>query len=225
VYVPHDAILTITGAGSLLAVGGHDPDDTGGAGIGGAGPDVHWALPAGQITINGGIITAIGGVNTNTVKKGRGGAGIGGATLGGGGVINISGSATVVTAMGGGEGAGIGGGGGDADWVKKGGDSGNITITGGRIEASSGYGYSSSIYWLYGAAIGGGGGDAGFWYYTEGGDSNTITISAGVTGSLTKNFDAPYHIGPGGGSLNGGTKRGTITVDTGAFGGQTLILP
>jgi hypothetical protein len=45
-----------------------------------------------------------------------------------------------------------------------------------------------------------------------------ISISAGVTGTLTKGAAAPYHVGPG----DGGTKAGTITIEPGAFGGQAL---
>jgi hypothetical protein len=61
-------------------------------------------------------------------------------------------------------------------------------------------------------ATGGGGGN--------GGNSGNISISGGVTGTLTKGANAPYHVGPG----DGGTKVGTITIGAGAFGSQPLSI-
>ena len=111
-------------SGSVTAYGGES-----GAGIGGSSGGNY----KGVITINGGVISAIGGIDDD-----RGGsAGIGGGYGGSGGTIIINDG--IVNAKGGATGAGIGGG---SD-----GSGGSITIGGGTISASGGFG---------GAGIGGG---------------------------------------------------------------------
>ena len=153
IYVPKDSSLTIYAqsnrgkVGSLHATGGNHRAGIGG-GTGGS---------AGNITINGGIVTAAGGLwsagigggvqgsrGNITINGGRvtatGGhsaAGIGGGFWGYGGEIIINGG--IITATGGHSAAGIGGG------AKCSG--GNITINGGNIMAIGG---------RNGAGIGGG---------------------------------------------------------------------
>ena len=107
------------GGGTLIATGDDDS-----AGIGG-GPD---GGDAGMVTINGGIVMAMAGVEA---------AGIGGGYYGNGGTVTINGGA--VTAIGADGGAGIGGG-----WSGAG---GTVTINGGTVTASGGES---------GAGIGGG---------------------------------------------------------------------
>jgi hypothetical protein len=115
-----------------------------GAGIGGG-----YMNSGGNVTINGGNVTAQGGmygagigggsfsaqggsinISGGNVKAigGDGGAGIGGGMGGGGGNVNISGG--MVTAEGGSDGTGIGGGGSD-------GIGGTVVITGGSVTAKS----------------------------------------------------------------------------------------
>lgn len=109
IYVPLGKTLTISGTGSLEA-----SSNGYGAGIGGG-----WRKSAGNIVINGGAITAMGGKYA---------AGIGGSD-GTVGDISISGGS--VTATGGENGPGIGGG--------SSGTVGNITISGGTVTAEGGY--------------------------------------------------------------------------------------
>ena len=89
------------------------------AGIGGQNPN-YWAGygNCGTVTINGGVVTATGGMY---------GAGIGGGWLGTCGTVTINDG--MVTATGGMYGAGIGGG--------DGGAGGTVTINGGSVKASS----------------------------------------------------------------------------------------
>ena len=110
--------LTITGTGTLFAGTTEDGTttscDSGCAGIGGGSGD-----QSGNITINGGIITAFG----------NNGAGIGGGTQGAGGSTTITGGTVTAKSA---YGAGIGGGNGSP------GSSGLITITGGNVIATGG---------------------------------------------------------------------------------------
>ena len=110
IYVPDGYTLTIEGTGSLNA-----SSNGSGAGIGGGN-----GFDCGNITINGGNITATGGI---------GRAGIGGGT-GACGNITITGG--TITATGGNNAAGIGGG--------NTGNCGDITITSGvtRVTATKG---------------------------------------------------------------------------------------
>jgi hypothetical protein len=120
--------LTISGSGSLTATGG------GGAGIG-SGKVLEYC---GNIVINGGTVTAIGGERA---------AGIGSVYQEGSysscGDITINGG--TVTATGGEEAAGIGGGGGKS--------CGNITINGGTVTATGGS-YCAGIGSGFGATCG-----------------------------------------------------------------------
>ena len=228
------ATLNIIGgsAGSLIATGGNN-----GAGIGGG-----INADGGSITISGGSVTANGGSR---------GAGIGGGEVGAGGTITIDGAADV-TSTGGLRGAGIGGGlkgsggkisiAGTADVKSTGGISGagigsgsgsditggEISISGGTVAATGGYG---------GAGIGGGdtgsGGKisisdgtvtANGGEYGAGIGSGSGTAVTGVTGGeinlsggTIKAFYKEYGAGIGGGNnADGGsiTIRGTADVET-----------
>ncbi|WP_139317724.1 OmpL47-type beta-barrel domain-containing protein [Parabacteroides timonensis] len=201
------ASLEIDGAGELTATGCDY-----GAGIGGGQYG-----SGGTITINGGVVTAMGDYGAGIgggytgfgggYKGGSGGtitinggvvtatstdkgAGIGGGRYGSGGIITIRGG--VVTATGDG-GAGIGGGYGDSDGDGYG-DSGIITIDGGVVTAES----------KYGAGIGGGNRGAG----------ETITIEGGVVTATSKNGAG---IGGGGrvSATGVGGAGGTITIEGG----------
>ena len=134
---------------------------THGAGIGGSCYAVGGgAAPCGDITINGGTITAIGG----EYGAGIGGGSAGGSLPGDGGNIVINGGD--ITAQGGPGGAGIGSGSGDSAGYNYP-NSGTVTIRGGTITAHGG---SGGVYTKAGAAIGGGG-------WVQGG---SITIQEGL---------------------------------------------
>ena len=140
----------------------------------------------GNVTINGGIVDSTGGYN---------GAGIGGGRNSAGGSVMINGG--TVTATGGYYGAGIGGG--------YTGSGGTITINGGTIDATGNF---------FGAGIGGG------WT----GDGGTISINGGtVAAACSGNYGA----GIGGGySGAGGTISiygGTVTATGGAGQGGAGI--
>ena len=203
---PAGTTLVIGGAGSLTATG----SGTYSAGIGGG-----YNQSGGDITINGGTITAAcggsasggagigggsgtGGGNGGTITINDGtvtatsymGAGIGGGSgIGGtGGSITIAGG--TVTATSSGQGAGIGGGAGGAG--------GTIKITGGTVQATA---------TTAAAGIGGGNGGAGGVITISGGDD--VTAQGGVSGA-----------GIGGGQVSTG---GTITISGGtvnAIGGS-----
>jgi len=188
------------GTGKLLA-GGHyeggtlqiDCEDSF-AGIGGS-----YGTSTGNITMNGGKVTAAGGrlgagiggeleeaggnitINGGTVNaiSKEFGAGIGGGQKGAGGTITIKGGR--VSATGKSLGAGIGGG--DQ------GEGGTITITKGEVTAIGGE---------YGAGIGGGSSKAGGTINIDGG---TITANGGTSSA-----------GIGGGSIGAG---GNITITGG----------
>ena len=104
----------------------------GGAAIGGGNEG-----SGGNITINGGSVTAASGAE---------GAGIGGGNSGEGGTITISGGEVTATSR---DGAGIGGG--------KGGAGGTITINKGKVTAAS----TDDVNFYGGAGIGGGGDGGG----------------------------------------------------------------
>jgi hypothetical protein len=153
-------------------------------GIGGAN------AAGGAITINGGVVNALGGES---------GAGIGGGGIAAGGAITINGG--VITATGNFGGSGIGGGsgwgGGSTSSIR----GGSITINGGLITAIGGsYGRGG------GAGIGGGGG------MDFGGDGGTIHITGGVVYAKSV-----MGTGIGGGSPNTAVpgKSGDITIDGG----------
>ena len=185
IYVPENKTLTIQGDGSLNASSNRRS-----TGIGG-GMNMH----CGNIVINGGNITATGGManagigggegddgsvtrcgkitingGTVTAMGGTSAAGIGGGYYGASNDITINGG--TVTATGGRNGAGIGSG--------RYGTCGNITISGGTVTATG-------VSWA--AGIGGG---------MTNGTCGTITITSGVTQvTATRGEDAPRSIGAG----------------------------
>ena len=192
IYVPSGSTLTIQGTGTL------DARSNGWAsGIGGG-----WSIACGNITINGGTITATGGNNgagigcgkttcgnisitggTITATGGSNAAGIGGSTDTSCGTITISGG--TVTATGGSSGAGIGSG------CRQSSSSscGIITISGGTVTATGGSGS---------AGIGSG----------SNASCGDITIANTVTSvTATKGNSAQNSIGKG---YNG--TCGTVTI-------------
>lgn len=164
IYVPEDNTLIIQGSGSLEATGRVD-----GAGIGGG-----YEGNCGNITIRGGVVTAV-SVEGNA-------AGIGTGYLGKCGDITISGG--TVTATGGKWAAGIGCGGGNSEC-------GNILISGGTVTATGGS-----------DAAGIGGGYAGADCSNSCGDititSGVIHVTATMGGSNEENSTGPESIGAGG---------------------------
>ena len=196
IYIAPDKTLTIQGDGTLTAYSVASYPY--GAGIGGG-----YDNACGNIVINGGTITAMGGQNsagigggsnascgnitinggTVTATGGESGAGIGGGYASCG---NITINGGTVTATGGANAAGIGGG----ENVS----CGNITISGGTVEATGGE---------LAAGIGGG---------CNNPVCGTITITSGVTSvTATKGPGASNSIGAG----NGGTAI-TVNIEAGA---------
>ena len=110
IHVPSGKTLTIQGTGSLDA----SSNDIGAAGIGGG-----WSLSCGNIIINGGTITAIGG--DVGIGSGRNGSSCGAISINGG----------TVTATGSNGGAGIGSGMGSTS------SCGAISISGGTVTATT----------------------------------------------------------------------------------------
>lgn len=188
--------------GSVTAYGGES-----GAGIGGSNGGNY----NGIITINGGVISAIGGIDDD-----RGGsAGIGGGYGGSGGTIIINDG--IVNAKGGATGAGIGGG---SD-----GSGGSITINGGKVNAIGG---------VLGAGIGGGGGGAGKSIVINGGIVNatggeygagigggsdcsggTISIGAGTVTATGGDY--------GGAGIGDGDYGSGATFSTGSNGNAFIV--
>ena len=188
-----DHKLTIKGTGSLTA---SSNAYGGGAGIGGG-----MSINCGNIEIQGGVITAIGGGD---------GAGIGSGYKAGCGSITISGG--TVNATGGEGGAGIGSG--------HNGSCGDITISGGTVTANggnwgagigSGYGNSAKCddITISGGTVTATGGEKGAGIGSaRNAKCDNITITTGVTQvTATKGNEAPNSIGAG----NGGT-CGTVTI-------------
>ncbi len=247
IEVGEDASLTITSVdgdgsntGTLLVNGGQ-----GAAGIGGGsngrtvGSYTETNNDRSNITINGGTVTANGGRSETVIMDGdeiddesNGGAGIGGGTNGGAGII-ITINGGTVTANGGTNGginggAGIGGG--------YGGVGSNITIKGGTVTANGAN---------YAAGIGGGQGGSGRNITIEGGtvtahggeeaagigggskynnisnlsgDGSVITISGGIV-NATGGSNGGAGIGGGNfGSGSGITISGGIVNATGGSG-------
>ena len=176
------------------------------AGIGGG-----WGGKGGIITINGGTVTAQGGVSgagiggggnggnggtvtinggTVTAQGGSSGAGIGGGMKGAGGTVTINGG--TVTATGGTSSAGIGGGG-------NGVNGGDVTINGGMVTAQGG----SS-----GAGIGGG----------LKGDGGTVMIYGGDVTAIGGMSGAGIGGGNGGNGGNVTINGGTVTATGGEWG-------
>ena len=193
--------LTISGEGSLMAMGGVNA-----AGVGSGN-----TKPVKNIMITGGTITATGGESgagigsgyyragsnitisggTITATGGESGAGIGGGERGAASNITILGG--TVTATGGKSGAGIGGG----DY----GEGNNITISGGTVTATS---IAVGDAGATGAGIGGG-------YAKEG---NNITISGGT---VTATSIAVGDAGATGAGIGGGYNKdgSNITISGG----------
>ena len=212
--------LTISGEGSLIAMGGVNA-----AGVGSGN-----AKPVKNIMITGGTITATGGesgagigsgyyragsnitISGGTIMAtgGNSAAGIGGGERGAGSNITITGGTVIATATAEAEnistGAGIGGG--------YSGEGNNITISGGTVTATS---IAVGDAGATGAGIGGG-------YAKEG---NNITISGGTV-TATSIAAGDYEVtgaGIGGGARGTGSNititGGTVTatsIATGEYG-------
>ena len=212
--------LTISGEGSLMAMGGVNA-----AGVGSSD-----GKPVKNIVISSGIITATGGNSaagigggergaasnitilggTITATGGNNGAGIGGGDYGEGNDITISGGTVTATSIAAGDyevtGAGIGGG--------ARGTGSNITITGGTVIATA---TAEAENISTGAGIGGG-------YSKQG---NHITISGGTV-TATSIAAGDYEVtgaGIGGGARGTGSNititGGTVTatsIATGEYG-------
>ncbi len=191
--------LTISGDGTLTAIGGQYA-----AGIGGGNEGV-----GSNITISGGTVTAIGGESAAGIGGGSSGdghsgngsgitisggnvsatggyfgAGIGGGKGGAGSNITINGG--IVTATAESYAAGIGGG--------KGGAGSSITISGGVVTASAG---------TYAAGIGGGSDGVG----------RDITISGGTVRTLCPSY---YYFGDEIGSGDDGAEASRIVINGGS---------
>ena len=198
--------------GKLTAIGGDGSYS--GAGIGGIGNASGGNNTSGIITINGGMITTIGGSSARSSSNTGSGAGIGGGggNNGNNGIITINGG--TITATGGSasgsngcaafSGAGVGGGG----RSNGGGISNTITISGGTVTAISGNASSSNV-----ASSGAGIGDGGYYGGTSG--TITITISGGtVIATGSRSGDNKY-IGAGignGGFSSSDNKTGTLAM-------------
>lgn len=224
IYVASGKTLTIKGGTS--GTGTLNANSNGAAA--GIGCSIGTGLDCGNIEIQGGVITATGGIGScssnscgtitisggNVTATGNMGAAIGNGGSGSCGNITISGGIVDATSM---QCAGIGGG--------NEGTCGNITISGGTIEAKSmfsagiGGGYEGTCGnitisggsikatgGVYCAGIGGGNGDSSD---SNKGKCGTITITNGVTKvEATKGINAPNFIGKGLYS-----DCGTVTVD------------
>lgn len=181
--VPQGASLIITkeSTGSLVATATGGGYNFVGAGIGGGNGSMSTFANSGIITINGGTITAIGGLSLQ--NSGYSGAGIGGGsnagTAGNGGTININGG--IITASATNNGAGIGGSGSAGN---NGGNGGTIKISGGTVIATGGS-------WR-GAGIGGGGAA------TNGGSGASVTITGGTVKATGGNKADAIGAGVGG---------------------------
>ena len=211
--------LTISGEGSLTAIGGGE-----GAGIGsesyeatsrititggtitttggeeGAGIGSGWRGAASNITISGGTITANGGYLGAGIGSGRGHGGAGtDITITGGTVTAMSSTSEDYK----GTGAGIGGGYAEAGT--------NITISGGIVTATSSV---IGNYTSAGAGIGGGYDGAGTDITITGG---TVTAMSSAIGDYTS-----AGAGIGGGYTGAGTDititGGTVTAESNAIG-------
>ncbi|RCX17160.1 putative repeat protein (TIGR02543 family) [Anaerobacterium chartisolvens] len=184
--------LTISGDGSLTAIGGENSAGIGGSYSGGG--------YSSNITIEGTTVTATGGY---------GGAGIGGGNLGGSSNIIIKGSTVIAT--GGVYAAGIGGGSGGSGSEITIDDGSNVTATGGE-HGGAGIGggknggsnitiIDSTVTATAGGATGSGAGIGGGGYSNIG---SNITIRGSTV--TAKGW------GPGAG-IGGGNSGGNVTID------------
>ena len=183
--------LTISGDGSLMAMGGVNA-----AGVGGGDRGT-----ASNITISGGTITATGGNN---------GAGIGGGDYGEGNDITISGGTVIATATAEAEnistGAGIGGG-----YAKEG---NHITISGGTVTATS---IAAGKDGSTGAGIGGGYGGMGNDITISGGTVTATSIAVGDDGTTGAGIGGGYGGMGNDITISGGTVT-AISSATGEYG-------
>ena len=210
--------------GNITAVGGDGFDGCSGAGIGsGYGLDIatHKELPleeVGDITINGGTITAKGGPNSAGIGRGYKGVNCGTITINGGTIV----------AYGGSEGAGIGG---CEDMT--GGDifiyGGDITAYGGDYAAGigGGDGASGGAIWITGGTVKAyGGKDAAGIGGGEDGGSGSIVINGGDVYAKGDGYGVGIGAGEDGDvdntiSINGGTVEAYGGSDIGrAIGGE-----
>jgi len=177
-----------------------------GAGIGGRETNENNGGDAGDITINGGTVTVLGGHGSAGIG---GGGGVRGDAIendlsvrnggdgGSGGVITINGGTVTVTGRDGGAGMG-GGAGGRGGNGGNGGQGGVITINGGTVKATGGEG---------GAGMGGGAGGLGDdgGRGGDGGGGGKIAIAGGdvtATGGNARGLSA--QTGGGGAGMGGG---------------------
>lgn len=199
--------LEVTGNNSLtiygqsIGTGILNADATGADGSAGIGGTSGSGIAdAGRITINGGTIDSIGGIDA---------AGIGGGLGGNGGTITINNG--LISAKGSGDGAGIGGG--------EDGSGGSITINGGTVTADGANGYE-------GAGIGGGDSGSGGTIIINGG---TITATGGTEGAGIGSGDGtgtnPAPIDGGTIKINGGTVTATGGTSGAGIGGGNGAAP
>lgn len=193
-----------------IPLGSSDPG-TGAAGIGGANGE-----DAGDITINGGEITAYG---SGDAAGGSGGAGIGGAASRNAGNVTIN--YGTVRAIGGGAASGIGGGA-----LRY----GTVTINGGTVNAySQKKGVNGAAGNGNGAGIGGGGGtDAALSYdgtgsvYINGGEVHAFSYGNGAAigggGSDSNDAGAGEHISVIGGSVSASAEGNGAGIGGGGTG-------
>ena len=205
IYVPENKTLMIQGDGSLTAspFDGGGTNNSYGAGIGGG-----YNIACGNITIEGGSITATGGSRA---------AGIGGGKDRPCGEIRITGGTVEATGGFGAAGIGCGEGGGAS--------CGDILITGGTVVAEGGYdaagigsgeGTSCGDILIKGGTVEAKGGDyaAGIGSGVDG-SCLDITITSGVTKvTATKGNGAKYSIGKGEDSGSCGTVTIGCTLGT-----------
>ncbi len=222
--------LTVTGGGSGVAGG-----SGGGAGIGGDGGSTGVGDQAGNITVDGGTITATGGgANSNLggagagIGGGGGGFGFGetgGGAGGAGGTVTVNGGTILAGSEGsedsGGGGAGVGGGGGAAGGA--GGAGGALRISGGTLAAPTGGSGGGFAGGGGGAGIGGGGGGGGPVPGGAGGAGGTLSLTGGT---VTAPTGAGSQGGGGGAGIGGGGGGGGVGSRTGVPGGagETLNL-
>ena len=220
INVPGETFLTINGSGSLTVKGGSES-----AGIGCSGDG---RSSFGSVTINSGIIKAIGGNLSNNYGGGGAGIGSGNYTVHSG-TITINGG--TVTANGGGGnyyqgGAGIGGGAYSYS-VKVIINGGTVTATGGCYGAGIGGGYSRSngLVEITGGTVKANGGTyaAGIGSGGAGANGGPVTISGGM---ITANGGANGGAGIGGGDNGSGGKvtisAGTVIANGNSAGGAGI---
>ena len=228
ITVPESAGFTVWGQAKGTGLLKSETTGWAWAGIGGK------ESSSGQVTLNGGTVTAVGGEEAAGIGGGYDGSGQGGSgtvTVNGGTVTatggldaagigggrNASGTVTVnggtVTATGGRSGAGIGGGSFG---------SGTVTVNGGTVNATGGWlaaGIGGGIKELGTVTVTGGTVNATGGEYAAGvggGDNGSGTVT--VTGGIVNATGGPAAAGVGGGSSG----SGTVTVDGGtvtAYGG------